>query len=197
MLTREQIASEIERLTSIQNLTNEDRIKLARLHICRRYIELVDEKNAAIDQERELSFSYDEKVLGLMLSILTHTRNNWDLETDVQRKGSLHNLVRTTLILRRAFTCIYNPDYPTQGERSEELNFWRNIRFLIQCQISEQGPGVNQRFPISFDEINSILREIFRLMDVLQDEIAFGLILEEVKRNLQSKGLEIGGYILD
>lgn len=191
MLTREQIQDEIVRLEAlgqVGNHTNEERVQLARLYICTRYIALRDEKNASIDNGTVLSWDYDRRLLILIRNILIHTRDNWDLETDEQRKGSLNNLVRTILLLRREFTSLYNLNYSSQIELSETINLWRNFGFLIQCQISPQDPGVNQRFPISFDEINAILEEAFLLIDaVLYHEIRNGLWLQGIKCDMQAR----------
>lgn len=206
ILNTEDLYNEIARLQCIARPTDTERIKLARAYICKRYIKLSDAiNNSSTEQVLALSWNYDRKLLELILDILIHTRDNWLLENDAQRKGSLHNLVRTTLLLRREFTSIYNRNYDYRIQQDllkeygyEEINMWRNFKFLIQCKISLPEHNANQKYDISPDEVNSILKESFELIDnILVKEVRIGLVLQKVNSSLKSQGLSISGYLLD
>lgn len=186
MLSREQLTSkikiwELEGIKKIRGLTDSERVELARLYIYWRAIKLFKEKSSAIDRGEVLAWDYDCKVLKLVKDILLHTRDNWQLETDEKRRRSLNNIVRTTMLLSRSFTNLYNTAH------TEEVNIWRNLQFLVQYQITMQDFGVNQVLPIDAANINGIFQELFSLIDsVLAKEIRFGLKLESILSNLQN-----------
>jgi uncharacterized protein with HEPN domain len=171
-----------------------DIVILFRNVIARRYIRLLKEKHSIYDKKHPIPLDYNRRLLQLIYDILLHTQINWKIETDKQRKGSLHNLVRVVLLLTRDFTSLYNRDYVALKERSTENNFWRNLVFLVQCEITQPGPGTYQRFPISYAEINEILQECFKLIDnVLHPEIRLGLELQRIKQSATIEGREITG----
>ena len=57
-------------------------IILDRHCINRECIKLYYEKDAAINENRELSWDYDRKLLILIRKILIHAMDNWQWETD-------------------------------------------------------------------------------------------------------------------
>ncbi|MDB2592317.1 hypothetical protein N9Y17_01235 [Gammaproteobacteria bacterium] len=148
-----------------------------------RCVMLYQKKDAELNAG--VSWDYDREVLVLIRDILVHTKDHWKQESDHQRKGSLNNIVRMSLLLSRQFKCIYNKYYAAKGDQGEYINIWRNLDFLVSYQITEPDPRFHQSLPITSEDINDLFKELFRLIDpVLKEEIRVGLRVQPIVENL-------------
>ncbi len=175
LITRQDVDQRIDTLNSFGVLTQPETIELARLRLHTGCEDVHNEKERLTDLGIRPGLEFDREVLKNIRDILFHTRDYWPNETDQDYLGSLDCIARQSLLLNKTFSNTYNQHYnPISPSTSEEINLWRNLGFLVQCQVSRQGFGVAQEIPISHEDVRDLLEELVeKLLPLLEREIAY------------------------
>ncbi len=183
VVTYEDLNRRVDTLNALGVRNQADTMELALLNLYNRCHASQIKKNELIDSGIDRGPKFDREVLENIRDILFHTREYWGGKTvpdylgslDRDYLGSLDCIARQSLLLTRPFSITYNQHYnPISPSTSEEINLWRNLGFLVQCQVSRQEFNVAQEIPISHEDVRDLLKELVeKLLPLLESEIAY------------------------